>query len=152
VRNNFVVDVSKGSSKGIIQALGNFGNADVTNNIFVSTGDKDHFYNFIKDAKPPEVYKMMSDNTVDVNVYYSVNNPDFQKNKVLRDLRKHGFDQQSVYGDPLFENWREGNFRLKPESPALKAGIEQIDISNVGLTKDYPSHLLNVDHKMQTSR
>ncbi len=118
----------------------------MVNNIFVSTGERDNFYTFIKDAKPPHVYAMMSDNIVDNNLYYSVNNPGFEMNTVLTDLRKNGFDGSSVYADPLFENWIEGDFRLKAASPALKIGIEQVDIKDkVGLTKDFPLHLRQIN-------
>jgi hypothetical protein len=147
VHNNLLIDVSKGSSKGIIRALGNFGNSDVIKNVFISADDQDHFYTFIKDAKPPDVYRMMSDNTVDSNIYFSVNNLAFRENTILTDLVKYGFDQHSLYADPLFENWREGNFRLKDGSPALELGIKQIDIiDKVGLTEDYPSHFKNLEN------
>lgn len=141
VINNFLIDVSTGTGKGMIQALGNFGNSDIINNVFVSTNIKDSFYSFIKDAKPPEVYIMMSDNIVDKNVYFSTKNNNFMNSTVLVDLVKNGFDKNSLYTDPLFENWKEGDFRLKQGSPALELGIEQVDITNkAGLTKDFPSH------------
>ncbi len=41
-------------------------------------------------------------------------------------------DQHSVVADPLFIDAENGDFRLKPDSPALKLGFEQIDIRNVG--------------------
>jgi hypothetical protein len=41
-------------------------------------------------------------------------------------------DQQSVVADPLFVDAENGDFRLNPDSPALKLGFEQIDIRNVG--------------------
>ncbi|MEX0988215.1 MAG: right-handed parallel beta-helix repeat-containing protein [Bacteroidales bacterium] len=141
VRNNFLIDVSSGTGKGMIQALGNFGNSDIVKNVFVSTGEKDNFYSFIKDAKPPEVYQMMTDNRVDSNLYFSLSNPDFRENKILMDLQIHGFDNNSVYVDPLFENQEEQRFKLKGDSPALALGIEQINImSKVGLTDDFPQH------------
>jgi hypothetical protein len=141
VKNNFVVNVSsyKNPYNGMIRALGVFGNSYVVNNIILSNDEKDLFYVFLKEAKQPEVYQMMTDNTVDKNVYFSERNPAFSENQTLVDLKKNGFDQNSLYTDPLFVNWREGDFRLKEGSPALKIGIEQIDIMDkVGLTKDFP--------------
>lgn len=153
VRNNFLIDVSKGTGKGMIQGLGNFGNSDIVNNIFVTTNTNDVFYTFIKDAKPPELYKMMTDNTVDKNIYYRANDPDFKPTPVLAALQKNGFDKHSLYTDPLFVNWQKGDFRLRKESPAFTLGIEQIDISDkVGLTKDYPVYLKNIDTKSSISR
>ena len=38
----------------------------------------------------------------------------------------------------VFVNWKEGDFRLNPESPALKLGIKSLDLSDVGITSDFP--------------
>jgi parallel beta-helix repeat protein len=46
--------------------------------------------------------------------------------------RKKGQDAQSVVADPLFVNAGSYDFRLKPNSPALKLGFKQIDMSTVG--------------------
>jgi hypothetical protein len=37
-----------------------------------------------------------------------------------------------VIADPLFVNAGNFDFRLKPNSPALAAGFQQIDMSTVG--------------------
>ncbi len=43
-----------------------------------------------------------------------------------------GLDEHSLVADPLFVDPKNGNFSLKPESPALKLGFQPIDISRVG--------------------
>ena len=43
-----------------------------------------------------------------------------------------GQDKDSVIADPLFANAGNFDFRLRPESPALKMGFQQIDMSTVG--------------------
>jgi len=40
-------------------------------------------------------------------------------------------------GDPLFIDPAKGNYRLKPESPALKLGFEEFDVSRAGLLADF---------------
>ena len=45
-----------------------------------------------------------------------------------------GQDQGSRIADPLFINPQKFDFRLRPESPALKMGFHQIDLSTVGPT------------------
>ena len=46
--------------------------------------------------------------------------------------RKRGKDLHSQYADPLFANPDQGDFTLKPESPALAMGFQPIDISHAG--------------------
>ena len=56
-------------------------------------------------------------------------------------LHDNQFDQNSIVADPMFFDVENRDFRLKPESPALKLGFQQIDVSSIGLTKDYPARL-----------
>ncbi len=41
-------------------------------------------------------------------------------------------DRQSQYADPLFVNPEQGDFTLRPESPAFALGFQPIDLSKVG--------------------
>lgn len=56
----------------------------------------------------------------------------------LSDWRALGFDLHSVFADPLFVDPEQGDFRVKPESPALKLGFVNFDMNHFGLTKDFP--------------
>ena len=47
--------------------------------------------------------------------------------------RELGFDTRSVIADPLFVDPATYDFRLEPQSPALKMGFEPIDVSRIGL-------------------
>jgi hypothetical protein len=49
-----------------------------------------------------------------------------------------GYDTHSVYADPLFVDPESGDYRVKPGSPALELGFENIDLSKVGLLPDFP--------------
>ncbi|MFO7975482.1 MAG: right-handed parallel beta-helix repeat-containing protein, partial [Candidatus Hydrogenedentota bacterium] len=51
----------------------------------------------------------------------------------LEQWREKGQDEHSIIADPLFENPKEFDFRLKPGSPALDVGFEPIDTSSIGL-------------------
>ncbi|MDR1268351.1 MAG: right-handed parallel beta-helix repeat-containing protein [Planctomycetaceae bacterium] len=68
------------------------------------------------------------------NVFY---NPNLKVGEVkfgggsFDDWKKRGYDNNSVYADPMFVDPDKFDFRLKPESPALKFGFEEIDLSLV---------------------
>jgi hypothetical protein len=46
--------------------------------------------------------------------------------------QEKGFDRQSVVADPLFVDPDNDDYRLKPESPALKLGFEPIPVDRIG--------------------
>ncbi|HUW34456.1 MAG TPA: hypothetical protein VM223_22845 [Planctomycetota bacterium] len=45
----------------------------------------------------------------------------------MKDSQALGNDRDSIVADPLFVNPEAGDFRLRPESPALKMGFEPIE-------------------------
>ena len=54
--------------------------------------------------------------------------------KSLADWRKEtGHDKNSIIADPLFVNAKNYDFRLKPNSPALKIGFKPFDYSEAGV-------------------
>jgi hypothetical protein len=60
----------------------------------------------------------------------------------LEEWRALGFDQHSIFADPMFVDPETGDYRVKPESPALKLGFENFDISGAGLTPNFPEQWL----------
>ncbi len=46
--------------------------------------------------------------------------------------RKMGFDRNSIVADPLFVDAENDDYRLKPDSPALKLGFEPIPVEKIG--------------------
>lgn len=77
--------------------------------------------------------------TADRNVYF---NPVFSADEVkfgggrsFDAWREVGKDVHSVYADPLFQDAVRRDFRLKPESPALKMGFVDFDQSDIGQRK-----------------
>ena len=55
---------------------------------------------------------------------------------MLKKQQRDGVDSHSLAVDPLFVDAANGNFRLKPNSPALKMGFVQFDMSKVGLRSE----------------
>jgi Right handed beta helix region len=55
----------------------------------------------------------------------------------LEEWQKLGYDTSSVVVDPMFVDLKNGDYTLKPDSPALKLGFKNIDMS-WGLTNQFP--------------
>jgi hypothetical protein len=56
----------------------------------------------------------------------------------LAEWQTLGFDRHSVFADPLFVDPEKGDYRVRPESPALELGFENFDMDNFGLSQDFP--------------
>ncbi len=74
--------------------------------------------------------------TADYNCYWNASGEPLQW---LGDLtwgewHKLGFDAHSITEDPKFVDPKHGDFRLQPDSPALKLGFQPVDITTAGLT------------------
>lgn len=57
----------------------------------------------------------------------------------LAEWQALGFDKNSVYGDPLFIDPANNDFRVRPDSPALKVGFQNFEMGKWGLTDNFPS-------------
>ena len=84
---------------------------------------------------------------IDHNCFYSdlgefvarVEEREGAKHKLsLEAWQERGFDRNSVFADPLFVDPENGNYRVKPQSPALQVGFENFDMV-WGLTDDFPA-------------
>jgi hypothetical protein len=71
----------------------------------------------------------------DDNVYWNADGKPFDFAGARWDAwRKRGEDAHSIIADPMFADAEHGDFRLKPDSPALALGIESIDARHAGRT------------------
>lgn len=72
----------------------------------------------------------------DRNVYFQVEGkaPSFG-GLTLEEWRALGQDAESAVADPLFVDPAKDDFRLRPESPALRLGFRPIDLSGIGPRK-----------------
>ena len=77
----------------------------------------------------------MKDIDSDHNIYFCKADPSLGE-KTLEKLQHDGVDANSRAVDPLFVDPENGDFRFKPDSPALKMGIVPFDMSKVGLRTD----------------
>ena len=56
----------------------------------------------------------------------------------LADWQAKGFDRHSVFADRLFQDPERGDYRLRPESPAIALGIQQVEMDGFGTTTAFP--------------
>ncbi|MHC4404924.1 MAG: right-handed parallel beta-helix repeat-containing protein [Planctomycetota bacterium] len=75
---------------------------------------------------------------VDNNVYYNPDGVYSFRQVAWEKWSRMGLDVHTKYADPLFVDRENGDYRLKPESPALALGFRQIDTSEIGLKEDFP--------------
>lgn len=69
----------------------------------------------------------------DNNLYWNASGePITFSGKSWSEWQAAGQDKNSLITDPLFVNPDQGDFRLKPGSPASKIGFEPWDLSNIG--------------------
>jgi len=92
-----------------------------------------HYYS----STVAEHFSKMERGEIDRNLYFQYDAPDGTSTD-LAAIREAGYDKHSVYADPLFENLAAEDFQLRPDSPALDLGVRSIDLSDVGLTDEYP--------------
>ncbi|NQT51653.1 chitobiase/beta-hexosaminidase C-terminal domain-containing protein, partial [bacterium] len=77
----------------------------------------------------------------DRNLYWCTADKAWAK-KHLAAWRPKGVDVHSVAADPLFVDMARGDFRFRPDSPALKLGIQPLDARKAGLQEPYRTRLL----------
>ncbi|MCL5099414.1 MAG: right-handed parallel beta-helix repeat-containing protein, partial [Candidatus Omnitrophica bacterium] len=75
---------------------------------------------------------------MDYNLYFDARpgaTPDSMRfaGMTLEQWHQHGHDLHSVIANPLFVDPARFDFRLQPDSPALKLGFKPIDVSQVGV-------------------
>ena len=77
----------------------------------------------------------------DYNLYYPAAGQDLRVRGVgqgtFDEWKKLQFEQHSLIADPLFVNVEEGDYRLRPESPAFRLGFQPIDVQRIGLQGTY---------------
>lgn len=143
VRNNFIINVCARGNAGFVRALGvgegteqvGAGLSNIERNIFFNPRPDRSFYSRHRAAH--FTAQEFAQRIIDYNVYFcpGTTGDDWPD---LEALREKGADRHSLFSDPMFLDWENGDFALHANSPALKLGIEQIDIRPAGLTDSFP--------------
>ncbi len=138
--NNIVADVLA-PPRGYYLSLreGPLTGAAISRNIFYSVNKESVFIDELapgksrktEDSRGRELARS-KDAQTDFNIYYCAVDPELGKT-MLKKQQSDGVDAHSLAVDPLFVDPANGDFRLKPNSPALKLGFVPFDVSKVGL-------------------
>jgi hypothetical protein len=132
--NNIIADVIHPRAY-IALSEGPMTGATIKRNIlYHSSGELSRFY--AQDAKGSRGRRpaLMKDADTDCNIYYCVGDSALGQ-AMLQKQQRDGVDAHSLAIDPLFVEPDNGDFRLRPDSPALKLGFVPIDLSKVGLRR-----------------
>lgn len=106
----------------------------VHHNIIISHPDGGNAY--AERPKKDQVTNLpnLAETDMDGNLYFNSKNPDWMEEHFTR-MRKINKEETSLFADPMFIDVANGNFGFKEGSPALKLGIEPLDVSKMGLIK-----------------
>ena len=79
-----------------------------------------------------------NDNYVmDYNIYFDARQPDATNltfsGASFGEWQKRGHDKNSLIADPKFKDAAKNDFKLAPDSPALKLGFKPLNLENVGV-------------------
>ena len=66
--------------------------------------------------------QQLAGSKLEKNLYYCGGVSETSTPKFLEEIRAQGVGQSDVYADPMLVDLKPGDFRLKPDSPALKMG------------------------------
>lgn len=142
VENNIVVDVIA-PPRGYYLCLreGPMKGATIKRNILYSCGKETEFINELppgggqgSEDRRGRTLAQLKDIDSDYNIYFSTVDRDLGE-KTLKKNQGEGVDKHSQAIDPMFVDPENGDFRFKPDSPALKMGIVPINLSEIGLRK-----------------
>ena len=140
VENNIVADIIA-PPRGYYLSVreGPLTGGAIKRNIFYSLSESDTFIDELppgeagssEDRRGRALARAMDSDT-DYNIYFC--KPDVNKGlELLKKNQMNGVDKHSLAIDPMFVDPENGDFSLKPNSPALELGIVPLDLSKVGL-------------------
>ncbi len=72
---------------------------------------------------------------MDSNLYFHPNDPTWMDEHLAR-MQAVGKEKASLFADPMFKDPAGGDLSFKEDSPALDLGIEQLDVSKMGLKRE----------------
>lgn len=109
---------------------------NIQNNIFYKVASHNTFYRQ-GSVKGKLTELKIEECNIDKNLYFDVNLNDHGQ-AAVEYYRTRGADKNSIVADPLFRDIKNGDFRLKENSPAYQLGFKDIDVKRIGTNSDFP--------------
>jgi len=135
--NNFIVaPLTKPNSGYLSYEWVSVKGSKVYNNIIISHPDGGNAHNERLRARgvPYDGVPLLVETKMDSNLYYHPTNANWMDKHLAR-MHEAENEHASLFADPLFVDPENGDFGFKEGSPALKLGIESLDVSKMGLLK-----------------
>ena len=142
VENNIIVDIIA-PPRGYYMSLreGPMTGALIKRNILYSTTENCEFINELpagrgrtSEDRRGRALARAQDTDMDNNIYFCAAKNDIAENQIAKH-QAEGVDTHSLSLDPMFKDVKQGDFRLRADSPAFKLGIRPIDVTKIGLLK-----------------
>ena len=122
-----------------------YASCNIQNNIFYKVASHNTFFRQ-GTAKGKLTELKLEECNIDQNLYFDVNLKDHGQS-VVEYYRTRAADQNSIVADPLFRDFKKGDFRLKENSPAYQIGFRDIDVTRIGLTRNFPENFREIVNK-----
>lgn len=136
--DNLLVDLQTGSRhRGYLRFYsGDVRGSIIQRNVFYSCEPDQHVsHDGVSRSDRPG--PRLQDTNADYNLYFSTVDPDWGTAHLLK-MRPFDIERHSLSTDPLFVDIEMADFRFKPNSPALKLGMDQpVSTEEVGLLESY---------------
>ena len=131
--NNFIVAPLAVPRKGYLSFIQYpVTGAKVTHNIIISHPDGGMAHGEIAKNQPGAYRPNIEETEMDSNLYYHPRDPAWMDEHLQR-MQAVGKEMASLFADPMFIDPAGDNFGFREGSPALKLGIESLDVSKMGL-------------------
>ncbi|MFI3269278.1 MAG: right-handed parallel beta-helix repeat-containing protein [Rikenellaceae bacterium] len=145
ILNNYIVDCSVAESirwASYPDEEADYG-SEVKRNIFYESGARLNLYR--ESYRASEGISLPHNCKTDNNLIWIAKSRAAAEKHITKNA-EGGVDQNSVIADPMFEDAAKAQFTLAADSPAKSLGIEAIDLSEIGLTADYPERYRALDY------
>ena len=130
--NNFIVDPLAVPRKGYLSYIQYpVKGSEVYHNIIISHPDGGMAHGEIAKNQPGAYRPNIEETEMDSNLYYHPSDPTWMDEHLQR-MQAVGKEKASLFADPMFKDPAGGDFSFKEGSPALKLGIEPLDVSKMG--------------------